>query len=552
MKSFLYFILAIFAFNNVFSKNFLFVDDTVRVGEVIVGEPKTLQITIKNNSDERISLVGFKEFDDYDYYSLNFNPTTIEANSNVNFTIEVNPKHNIDTYLNLFIKYNFEDNSIQYLPITVFAKGVLSNPYYNSTQNKWGADLYSALKSLISNHKSYTYKQARTILWTGADRFDGYVECLYTGRTKKVDDVPDFEQYDSDGFNTEHLWPRAFGADDEPELSDMFHIVPTFKTANTKRDNYPFDYVTLNVAYEDGGSKLGKNAKGEIVFEPRNISKGNVARSLFYFATRYGNMDNNLTKQEKSLREWNINDIPDQKEINRNDSIYVYQTNRNPYIDFPQFLERMPDLSSGGGVIPNYSEVSLIDTIYQLEGIVRDDELYLETYLFNKGNVASTIQGIELSPFDKNFKFNLSKISSTLRPNAIHTTHIIYDAKSNDGKSVNDTVVVKVELSNGKIFSQKYVIKATINSVEKQLENETKVLNNPSNLNQIIELAENFEINSASFALVNLSGDIIYSSNLLSHSIDLNSLEINLESGSYFVNIKNNNYSISKKIIVIK
>lgn len=551
MKVVFYVILLIFVFQCLSAKD-LFVDDTIKVGEVVVGESKQFEVSIKNNSDKKINLLDIKEFDDFDYYNVNFTQKSIDANSTSSFTVTVNPKHNIDSYLNLFIKYNYDDNSIQYLPIIVYTKGVLLNPYYNSTQNKWGADLYNALKSLLSNHKSYTYKQARTILWTGADRINGSVECLYTGRKKEVADVPDFEQYDSDGFNTEHLWPRAFGADDEPELSDMFHIIPTFKTANTKRDNYPFDYVTSNVAYEDGGSKLGKNAKGEIVFEPRDISKGNIARSLFYFATRYGNIDNNLTKQEKTLREWHINDIPDQKEINRNDSIFIYQTNRNPYIDFPQFLERMPDLSNGGGELPKISEVSQVDTLYILEGIVKDDELYLETYLFNKGNIASTIQGIELSPYDKNFKFNTSKISSTLRPNSIHTTHIIYDAKSNDGKNVNDTVVVKVELSNGKIFSQKYVIKATINSVEDQLEKDTHVLNNPSNLSQVLILPENFNLNNAIYNIVKLNGEIILTNNLYSQEIDFSKLGIDLENGTYFVNVFNNEFSINKKIIVIK
>lgn len=552
MKFYFYLLATLFAASNLYSLNYSFVEDTIKAGEVLVGESKTLQVTITNNTESKLNLIDLKEFDDYDYYSVEFKPASIDPNASIDLLVTVEPRHNIDTYLNLFIKFNLDDNSFQYFPITIFTKGVLANPYYNSTQNLWGSQLFTALQNLIKGHTSFTYKQARTIIWTGVDRTDGSVECIYTGRKKAVADVPDFEQYDSDGFNTEHVWPRAYGADDEPELSDMFHIYPSFKTANTKRDNYPFDYVTSNVAYEDNGSKLGKNSKGQIAFEVRDISKGNIARSIFYFATRYGNIENNLDNQEATLREWNLLDSPDQKESSRNDSIFIYQKNRNPYIDFPGFLERMPSLTEGGGEIPNYSKVFQIDTLYQFVGLVKEDELKLETYLYNKGNVPAKINSLELIPYDKSFRFDLQKISSSIQPNSYHTAYIIYDAKANDGKSVNDTVTIRLELSNGEIFNQKYVVMATINSIEEQLSEGTELINNPSNLEQTIIIPNNFDLTYASFNLVNLNGEEIYSNSLNEKMINLAKLKINIENGTYIVNIKNNKYSISKKIIVIK
>lgn len=552
MKFYFYLLATLFTASNLYSLNYSFVEDTIRAGEVIVGESKTLQVTITNNTESKLNLIDLKEFDDYDYYSVEFSPVSINPNSSLDVLVKVEPKHNINSYLNLFIKFNLDDNSIQYFPITIFTKGVLANPYYNSTQNLWGSQLFTALQNLIKAHTSFTYKQARTIIWTGADRTDGSIECIYTGRKKAVADVPDFEQYDSDGFNTEHVWPRAYGADDEPELSDMFHIYPTFKTANTKRDNYPFDYVTSNIAYEDNGSKLGKNSKGQIAFEVRDISKGNIARSIFYFATRYGNLENNLDNQESTLREWNIKDVPDQNESNRNDSIFVYQKNRNPYIDFPGFLERMPSLSEGGGDLPKNSEVFQIDTLYQFVGLVKENELKLETYIFNKGNLPASINSLELIPYDKSFKFDTQKISSSIQPNSYHTAYIIYDAKANDGKSVNDTVTIKLELSNGKVLSQKYVVMANINSIEDQLDKETLLINNPSNLRQKIVVAQSFDISNSTLNITNLQGEIIYSEKLNDRIINFDNLKINIENGTYIVNIKNNKYSINKKIIVIK
>ena len=159
---------------------------------------------------------------------------------------------------------------------------------------------------------------------------------------------------------------------------------------------------------------------------------------------------------------------------------------------------------------------------------------------------------LELVPYDKSFRFDLPKIPSSIRPNSRHTAHIIYDAKSNDGKNVNDTVIVKLELSNGLTYSQKYVVMATINSVEDEIEQKTQVSNNPSSLEQVIYLPENFDLVNANYNLINLNGEILYSSDVRNNMIDLSEIKLKLDAGTYFVNVKNSNHSINKKIIVIK
>jgi len=73
------------------------------------------------------------------------------------------------------------------------------------------------------------------------------------------------------------------------------------------------------------------------IIQPRTISKGNIARSIFYMHTRYsapvpGNMMD-------ILKVWSREDPPSDQERTRNDRIQRIQGHRNPYIDNPELAE---------------------------------------------------------------------------------------------------------------------------------------------------------------------------------------------------------------------
>jgi len=84
---------------------------------------------------------------------------------------------------------------------------------------------------------------------------------------------------------------------------------------------------------------LGKNIRDEV--------KGDIARILFYMATMYFDLSLNDDPASISayksmgilstLLEWNELDPVDDFEKNRNEVIYSYQKNRNPFIDYPEF-----------------------------------------------------------------------------------------------------------------------------------------------------------------------------------------------------------------------
>src|SRR5690606_2788376 len=101
----------------------------------------------------------------------------------------------------------------------------------------------------------------------------------------------------------------------------------------------------LNSGYSAGYSGL--------VFEPIDEFKGDIARIYFYFATRYQNQISNWSSFQmfdgssdkvfddtflSILLTWHQNDPVSQKEIDRNNDIYDFQNNRNPFVDHPEYV----------------------------------------------------------------------------------------------------------------------------------------------------------------------------------------------------------------------
>ena len=93
--------------------------------------------------------------------------------------------------------------------------------------------------------------------------------------------------------------------------------------------------------WEEGGSELGFNADGDKRFEPREVHRGNVARALFYFSVIYDQPIEPF--EEVVLRQWHIDDPVDQRERERNQKIATIQLSRNPFIDYPDLVERIGD-----------------------------------------------------------------------------------------------------------------------------------------------------------------------------------------------------------------
>ncbi len=146
--------------------------------------------------------------------------------------------------------------------------------------------------------------------------------------------------------NMEHTWPqshftRRFATD--LQKSDMHHLFPTDSQLNAIRGNNPFGEVSRDSkVLKCNASRYGIGTSGgREVFEPPQDHKGNVARALFYFSTRYDlSIDQN---EERVLRKWNDEDPIDEVEYNRNEEIYKLQGNRNPFIDHNDLVDLVSD-----------------------------------------------------------------------------------------------------------------------------------------------------------------------------------------------------------------
>lgn len=145
-------------------------------------------------------------------------------------------------------------------------------------------------------------------------------------------------------MNCEHTWPQSKFSNQFPselQKTDLHHLFPVDMKANSTRNNFPFANVNGKGTHFDcQDSKIGNAQTANIrSFEPPIEHKGNVARAIYYFSTRYKmNID---ATQAHYLKIWNDEDPVDQEELERNEKISKMQGNRNPFVDFPELVNRL-------------------------------------------------------------------------------------------------------------------------------------------------------------------------------------------------------------------
>jgi hypothetical protein len=151
---------------------------------------------------------------------------------------------------------------------------------------------------------------------------------------------------DGSVINVEHTWPQSRFTGRYPTLmqkSDVHHLFPTDSQMNSIRGNGWFgEVVTDTKILKCKNVRFGKESSGrEDVFEPPKEHRGNLARALFYFSTRY-ELPIEASK-EVTLRKWHKDDPVDEEEIDRNNKIFALQGNRNPFIDYPELVDKLSD-----------------------------------------------------------------------------------------------------------------------------------------------------------------------------------------------------------------
>ena len=246
---------------------------------------------------------------------------------------------------------------IVFLSLAYVAQGAIPSGYYYYARGKKKAELKTILHQISAPITELDYGSGPGFTWQGFyktdQNADGTVKDMYS------DSVRSFSGYSSvKDMAIEHSFPKSWwGAYENMAYKDLFHLYPADAYTNGIKNNLPLGEVTGTPMLDNGKSKIGKNGFGTAYtdnsFEPADEYKGDFARSYLYISTIYENLaplwnspmlTNTVYPVWKPwaidlLLKWSRQDPVSSKELDRNDSIYTIQGNRNPFIDFPDMAE---------------------------------------------------------------------------------------------------------------------------------------------------------------------------------------------------------------------
>ncbi|AXP81833.1 Extracellular ribonuclease precursor [Mariniflexile rhizosphaerae] len=227
--------------------------------------------------------------------------------------------------------------------------------YYNSLDGQFGSALHQALQDIIAEEgvvKAQTYADIIDIL-KEADQNPSHSNQVWLvykemGRAKL-----DYQTTSNSigKWNKEHIFPRSRGGFNSIDLDEIADGKSVFwnTTADSLRHGNS-DAHALRAADGPENSSRGNQFYGEYNGPSGTLGKfkGDVARSVFYMAVRYNGLEivNGYPEGIKgqfgdltTLLDWHRNDPPDDFEMNRNNVVYTWQYNRNPFIDQPDLVE---------------------------------------------------------------------------------------------------------------------------------------------------------------------------------------------------------------------
>ena len=236
--------------------------------------------------------------------------------------------------------------------------------YYDSLEGLSGDGLRQGIQEIIANPavvRKHTYGDVTDIL-NQADQNpenSNEVWLMYVeqGRAKYK-----FQSTASStgSWNREHIYPQSRGGFSGGTSSSAYGMdvwLPT--SANDLSAGHSDAH---HIRAEDGPENSSRSNRdfGSDYNGPAGSQgswHGDVARSLFYMAIRYnqlsvvpGNPPDTTMYQLGDLTfllEWNHSDPADDFEMNRNNVVYTWQYNRNPFIDYPDLADYIWGVKAG-------------------------------------------------------------------------------------------------------------------------------------------------------------------------------------------------------------
>ncbi|WP_426805161.1 endonuclease [Stenotrophomonas sp. SrG] len=284
------------------------------------------------------------------------------------------------------------------IAFTVAAGGTDPGPdpdpgsYYSRVNTSSPSQLRCSLHATIKGHTSYPYSGTGTSTWTILEIADedpnnsGRILDAYRNRSyAKVTDRAGTGSGLT--YNREHTWPNSLGFASTTgdkglpyaPYTDTHMLYLTDAQWNADRGNKPFAKCDSNCGERateanngTGGGSGGYPGNSNWVrtpdgnagtFEVWGHRKGDMARAVMYMAIRYEGGKDAATGQSEpdleltddrsrivktsaspaymgllsTLIDWHLSDPPDAAEKARNEVIYSFQGNRNPFIDHPEW-----------------------------------------------------------------------------------------------------------------------------------------------------------------------------------------------------------------------
>lgn len=338
---------------------------------------------------------------------LDFSDTSVQDINTYYGDIGEKSGNDLLTYLYTKISCPTEELTKYYLPYGSGLKGV--GLWYQLTDRNWSisSPVTEDTFKFVENAKS---KEASGIYFynmyisdeANNDKNKAYSNLVNSYTLAKDTTSIDYTNYTTPNsliqMDKEHVWAKNHGFKVKGKNGDTFvpgaptdlhHLVAADHNTNSAGHNDHYYGVVSNHSKDtevynflaDGTQEVsGWLDKNTDTFEPTDEWKGDVARCLFYMATRYSvkkdkntqaepylmltdepfskneDDDSNRNDEDKifhgighnlsELLEWNEKDPVSDYEIHRNNLIYNnVQNNRNPYIDHPEWARRVFDAS---------------------------------------------------------------------------------------------------------------------------------------------------------------------------------------------------------------
>jgi len=226
--------------------------------------------------------------------------------------------------------------------------------YYDALLGKSGEALKQAVQNIIADPnvvRAQTYNDCIGLL-READVHPKNANQVWQVYLETPRSSIDFQEGSSNMnvWNREHVWPRSrggFGSIEEDRIFDGKDIFWPTNADSLRHANS--DAHALRAVDGQENTRRGDRYFGDYV-GPNGTQggfRGDVARSIFFLDNRYNGLEvvpgfpNEVGKfgDLNVLIEWHRQDPPDDYEFNRNNIVYDWQKNRNPFIDMPDLVE---------------------------------------------------------------------------------------------------------------------------------------------------------------------------------------------------------------------